>query len=75
MSCGRLRESRDVAHCSKEVLKIAIATSPVSPAVGSLTPRSRSALASAVASEASLMSSRPRSSALPSMGGLQGHQH
>ena len=67
MSCGRSRWLVSLIQRSNAILKTAIPASAARLAAGSVTPRRRSASASAAASDASLISSRSWSSAFAAM--------
>jgi hypothetical protein len=67
MSCGKSAWLVSVIQRSNPILKTAIPASAARLAAGSATPRWRSAPASAEASDASLISSRSRSSAFAAM--------
>ena len=67
MSWGRSRRFVSLTQRSTATLKTAIPASAVSVAAGPVAPRRRSASVSAEASDASLISSRSRSSALAAM--------
>ena len=67
ISCGKSRSLLSSTQRSNATLNTAIPASAVRLAAGSVTPRRRSASASAEASDASLISSRSRSSAFAAM--------